>query len=1082
MTSAVLRSGEKFRLNYVPTEFGVSYEVYLKDGDNLTPAGAEEKFSLNSIFGLRRATATVNRWFSVDVTAPEGYYARVYIGASNLFQPSQVPADQEKFPQEEGYGSNRLGEDVSWKDKDESAKNAGGIVDTGQATPQFFSRSGTYASGRPGSAQSDQKVCVVLEKRQLSEYQFNVDYFTKARTGDAVNSTKMFNEGDPQIAMNGDGTMNGQWSFTTKLTSGMYHVELRSLEINGISLNIPYIETPSADTVGATAQETTTLPSGAKVTLKVTAVDLDTPTGRYQRKYDLTVENCSRDIYLTYGTLINDMSGYREVVLSELSGVEVQLWANQHNENYYKWRDNTEGNSLRCGQQYNFAYMYTNKNMDTAQNGNQYPHDTESDNPYEGNVRFRLKEGYAWATNDGKGVWDAIRFVNKSGLKEQTFTEDDVLGPDSAGWYYVTLTDQNTANNSINLLRIEAQMEQYEIHYADGKDSPMNEGLSDLLSGGASVRNMPVFQDGASAYTTTDDNYGRYYSISDTTGGYSGFASYDRITISGRSPSIRGAERPATFRCWVVTDADGNPLDQKGQKITGTGDLSNQYQKIYPADMCGLENLISGAELIDEAKQNYAIYLTAWWELPANDFSYYVTYNRTEADGTQVTRFTGDIAYQGGSAVMKRETYSGAQSVNLVLDTAQAGGPDEWLKEPQNIWYKYDTTKNGSRNHAGQFYWAGVQNEGEMDVWFISSLGHLDVKKTVQGASDPDTEFPFAIAFTLPADDGNTQGNEANYFGTGSYTVSYTLDDGKGGGGTSQLSLQKRGSEYTGTLKLKDGQTASFALPAGTSYTIEEQLDDLDYETQDPKRNGSVLPNTKKEEAYVNRPANRTGTLIVQKRLAGASSAAPGEGFLFYVTFEPPQKAADYFDKKDQPGAWEVSGTKKTTEEPIGKTETVSLEKQGDEYRGSFRLSAGESIAFVLPPDTKWHLTEQPSPSFVSSIGNGVSGSMGRTEKTVDVINMLRSADSGESSGGGKRFGGLPNPEKTLNIGTTAANPALTQGPQDAVNAHDEAGEQAARNAATGDTARPVFWAFLAVAGLLVLGIERYRQKNFKKR
>lgn len=42
---------------------------------------------------------------------------------------------------------------------------------------------GTYASGAPGSAQSDQKMCMALEQRQPGGYELNVDYITKARRG-----------------------------------------------------------------------------------------------------------------------------------------------------------------------------------------------------------------------------------------------------------------------------------------------------------------------------------------------------------------------------------------------------------------------------------------------------------------------------------------------------------------------------------------------------------------------------------------------------------------------------------------------------------------------------------------------------------------------------------------------------------------------------------------------------------------------------------------------------------------------------------------------------------------------------------
>ena len=726
-----------FEVRYVPEEYKVNYEVYV---DNVKKDDNDPQFGLDAVFGQRRVSETVDKWFGADVTIPAGYTARVYIGNTEDFSTQQYINDQ-KYPEEENYGNYPLGQDVVYtaQDRDITINSAGG--------PGFFSLTGTYLSGEKDSATADQTVRVEVTKRTAESVEFYPNHWMNStevdRTGAPLNENvvRATTTSGPTRTANDDGTYDLTWSFTTTdQFTGNVHFELRSLSINGQSMAIPYIDEVTTEAV----TEETVLPSGAKVEIGVTATQ---GTGGIVRAYTVTIKGMQRRAVITGGSLNNDADSYHEVVIEKIFGVDFQMWKSSNSNNTdYAWRDVHEATSLRTEEPNYADFQYTNNNHTNG--GNQ-------DQP-QGNIRFKLQEGYEWSNNN---VYNdgGIKFEEKTGEDSQTFSANNgtvIYGPDDDGWYYTTLNSVG----SVGVLSIQSTPMQYVVAYLNGNTDnyELNKGNTTGITN-EEITSMPEFNNGELGFPNYfDANHGNYYSLGSPTGNYGGMDTHGSIVIYGDSPSST-SERPPVFKGWVVTDRDGNALKYTDGSFAGpnvTTTNPEEYYILQPGDEVSLRVINDAGRLYDGDNRNYAIYLTALWNPGAEPYSYYVTLNYTDANGEEHQRVQGrdleaqhfsqeevdadaDGAKEGYTTneyyIAKRETYfklGDADGLSVVVDP-YADNLLNFFDSTIGHWYTYDKSKNGSDSHKGEFYWDEIKNGGEVDVWLIAAYGTLRINKTV---------------------------------------------------------------------------------------------------------------------------------------------------------------------------------------------------------------------------------------------------------------------------------------------------------------------------------------------------------------
>ncbi len=791
--------------------------------------------------------------------------------------------------------------------------------------PGFYSLNGTYKSGNPGEILANETVCVVLEQRPASDYNFHLDYLGAASSGNSVNKTKWFNfnpmtlsidsfeefTNTDSVNLTANATNKSTFDCTITLilrnNGQSTHYEMRSLSLNGASLNVPYLPDPATlidlkgnytkgDQAANQVKATTTLPMGSEVTITVepyligtTEVDGlngGTVANVRQRKYTIEVKNAARDIVFDHGTFVSATNNnYREVNIAKLYGVDCEWYrkaqgSDSNADSGYAWCEASQATSARAaGDNNTYGFNYSTV---SDSSGEQYSTSDEPTTPH-GNVRFKLSPGYNWTGGKVYGTADnpTVSYVEEHATgptAANTFSAEkgNIQGPDSAGWYYITLSDPYTGTSGqstvshIGYLSIEAQAMQYQISYLDGADAT---ALNPNFPSGVDVSGMPTFrvldENGAETAATshTDTNRGKSYSMGSAAGSYSGSIASDQVAVAGQSPSAPD-ERPISFEGWVVTDGQGKPIP--GVK---KGTVENPLQ---PNDLVSLSDIFAYASCDDLDTQNYTIYLTAKWNTSVAKFSYYVTFNEKDTAGTATTRFgvPGSEPMPAelgtGDYVLKREVYTNAESVNVVFESTALAEPiagtstspvDRYLAA--NPWYQFDMsgTKNGSTGHEGEFYWENVTNNGEIPIWFESNLGRVTVKKTVEGHAAPGEMFKFNVEFTLPSENASgTLGDETKFFGDGSNykvtclvtskdvlepeerTFALTLDDGV----------------YKGVIELADGETATIDLPNGTKYSIDEQ-ESSNYDVTQPS--GGAPPNATVAKMTVSGPYEFTNAL-----------------------------------------------------------------------------------------------------------------------------------------------------------------------------------------------------------------------------
>ena len=879
MTHIVLSGPDRYagtphpiEVRYVPEEYQVSYEVYIGD-DKQNPD--DTTYGLDKIFGRDRPSSTVDWDYSFRVSVPAGFEGEVKVADDETAEEGKTIYPQ-SCDGKSGYGDFDLGVEVKYKARTDGSSQIGAQIDTDASdAPAFFSLNGTYHPTAAEKATGDQHVRVILRQKEKVTFDptfwlasVNIDsQIENVQVRDKVilERSSLTSTPPPEGQSGGwigtNGLFNYQWAFTAVHPyPDVWKVD--ALEINGTGLTVPLTEDRNRK-----GEKTTSFPSGMKVTLTYNR------SGISYYPYTLKIENIDRNIVITGGGLVNDKAF--ESVPTELTGVQAEYW------NGTTWTPLVQSKPVS-----KTSFQISSGQVDIDHFG--------------ANLRFKLLEGYGWpGNNPDKAVTVSINTIYSAGTKSST------QGPDANGYYYMTLNASsywsNRYNNMTYLLSIKAVPKKYSVIYLDGTSAGINSEANV-----ETVTNMPRFNSGPAE----DTNNGLYYSS------IPGAGVSNTVLINGTIPvntDWKNGTSEAEFHGWVLTDKTGKPYGWDGNSfIADTQDeLPDQYPIFTPNSLAELEKLCQCAEETNSTTQTYKIYLTALWSAGAPDYGYYVTFNYIDEAGETHTRADPGVSgiaasafskadnidgsgtdYRPGQYYMERESnYYRLEPMDGLSVVFDPGSAEASILHDRYLWYRFDADRSGS---GGEYYWEKVRNGGEVAVWMISTLGRLDISKTL---SNPDfaeggEDYMFNVSFTLPgADIPESVGNEAEFFGGGSsHTVDFIIRGPEGAQSAGSIELTLEDGTYTGELQLKHGQTASIPLPAGTTYTVTETpgtgyilegVTGSGTGTEDGTgQSGGITANTVSSAAFTNAC---TGTLTVSKTVAG-NAGDTGREFHFTVT------------------------------------------------------------------------------------------------------------------------------------------------------------------------------------------------------
>ena len=391
-------------------------------------------------------------------------------------------------------------------------------------------------------------------------------------------------------------------------------------------------------------------------------------------------------------------------------------------------------------------------------------------------------------------------------------------------WYYASLNKLpylKSAAAKNTYLRFEAVPRTYELRYLsgaateDGKTVGIGPNSQYDQYGFNNVFNL---KENTMPYYDNDANVAPYY-IDSTL--------YSKADAKGLEPSfhiykgepedngniVANDKVYYTFQYWVLTDKDGNPVDEDGKQIicVGTGkngevtddDIAawqDQFIKFFPSDSIALDSFDKiieatgksedGEDVVtfDQENQKFIFYLTACWSSEAiKPYTSYITVN-TRADVDNGS--TNTVPWFGGEwyAVNERRTATdkeledklvalirAAYSRTSYLDAAAAGGSvadgvtvtidkdklTEFMAElakenDKYLWYTFDDEQNGwDEDHkidSGTYTWLRVKDKQEVPVWFLYTLGGVKVNTDINGYDQP---LPYKLTLTLPTYEGN---------------------------------------------------------------------------------------------------------------------------------------------------------------------------------------------------------------------------------------------------------------------------------------------------------------------------------------
>ena len=838
--SAVLGENVKISVNYLPVEYNITYVVEV-DGTVVlsettdTWAGGPNGFkNLDGFFGSRRAAVTTDQWFGVDVTIPMGFYGHVFLNGTEVT----------------GSDTNYLGEDQVYRWQTGNVSRTSG--------PDFFTLSGSYVSGDSSDVRvnTDQTVTLKLTKR--TDYNDCPTLNPMAITGKLGSANNCPLNNNNSFTPIRSGT-TWQLTLTETRISGATSYMMDSLEINGESINIPFL-----NSANGRAELKTSLSTGEEVIVAVTTDGgtLVNGTRYYHRTYSITVNNALRNVNITAisFTAFSSSAGTNPTfTMQTVTGAYVYYFRSDLGTGSGSWIALNQNDS-RVG------YTFTPTNsaaLPEGAVGAVYP----ASGSY--NLMFKAKDGYGWTkanNNDDPGSNITFGLNNPEGNELAGNLTNITYGGN--GWYFAYLTQPSAQNvTDTYYLSIIAQALRYQVEYQDGLNSHIN---SDTLTNMLTVEADTVPQ-----LNTNNDHY---YTVPGNTNEYDS----NSVTLDPDSPVATSSStgQDVAFQGWVVVNSDGYPIDADGNVIQPESNgryNAASLQILWPGSVVTVEYINGGATLVDADNRIYSIYLAAWWVEHSDEFTYYVTLHKTDSQGNTtnylkpVNGKTGaelnGITMPGGNIAAGEyyDTLSGLGAYinrDIIFSSGDAVVRN-WLK--WNPCYKLDNTKNPVLSGSpDSFYYSSVSPNGEIAVWFVSTLGDLTVSKTVEGGADTETEFTIYVSFTLPENDSDTAVDESHYFGTEApYKV--TTTDGK------TIDITEENGVYTAVLTLKHDESVTFELPDGTGYTVTEEDVTPTY-LQPEKIIGSVTAGTTVYAEVVNAPGG--GVLIEKSQTVNGTDAS----------------------------------------------------------------------------------------------------------------------------------------------------------------------------------------------------------------
>lgn len=673
----------------------------------------------------------------------------------------------------------------------------------------------------------------------------------------------------------GDGTYNWQYTFQTNSPGQNFILDV--LEINGVSLKIPFSpkyvasshngEEKQGTASGNTSYVTeTTLANGAIVRLEYLVA-----FGNTQRVYRLTVTGAKSNVNITGMNLMMYNTGAAEFSVYNLTGVYAPQEGNTSQLNtvvdYFDKAEKT----------WKVAPI-ANVIVDLIDYG-------DANTDFGGaNIRFKTMDGYGSPyyifesrlggaidgqtsvvefNEDGTAANqnDVIKFsdLNGGNLQKGYVYYDDT---NNDGWYYIRLTGQS--NYKIALLTIVARPARYVLHYIPGVIVDEDTGETRM------PKDMPTFDHYDICHESFneeyDDNNGYYYNL---------FSNNIAKLPTNDSGLIRpyDPEDKYVFKDWVAVDEFDVPILVDGKEFHF---LSNSI------DITGLyEYAVLNDELGGSEMDIYVIRLMPTWEKVQNPYRYNVVLNWVDSQGIinevnfsqywkQVLTESPDngelYVYLNKEAkpllewIADHPTYTFWDDVNNAADIPE-GAAEQTIRESLDKYFKIDLGYDKPANYEeivaallkldfggaldgegnsipdnapdfvriGNNHFVVKQNNGTISIWMYENKGGLVFHKDVQGESFIcEDEFYFTVTQVLVGEndtllDGeykaypetayDENGKERRVSDDDAWTVKFI-------NGAIE-SIIKDNVNYGTYFILKDGEGIYLYVPAGT-YTVAE--------------------------------------------------------------------------------------------------------------------------------------------------------------------------------------------------------------------------------------------------------------------
>ena len=573
LAAMVLGENEKITLHYEVSRDTYEIEYQVQGGE---PGDATD---VDDIYGTDHPT-TVKEGddYAFRVNIPRGYIATVSVN---------------------GVKQGELGVEPTYKVDNPNAGQGSVIsADTSGDKPAELILSGIYEIENVTEMQT---VTVTLTRR--NQYNFSASLWTKTKY---ANGRADFGNVEATYRADQLESNSGEqvWIFTTNTSGAKWMLD--SLQINGTKLNIPYQQGRSAET---------TLPSGTIVRLTYVS------NNNNRRTYSVSVSNCYENITVTGGNL--NSVDWHEIILDRLTGVNFQINDREGDSPSWSSMEQSEPFSVGTpgtgGVNYWFQGTWEKGHYDTQVVP--WPPFYEkvwvvdSSETIEKGLRFSLLPGYVNPTIT-YGTLNGIEDGDLNNLVVNYPDQPEVDPETGQSWYYFDVKGQGSDDtNKQTLLRVEAQVGQYEVTYNQGTWAVNDENEEETVAG------LPT--DGES-YNIIDNN---------------------QILISNQIPVDTTGNN--TFEYWTLDgyEEDGKPIP------------------IYPNELLNLEDIAGYANKVDGI--NYRLPLQAHWtdSQQAEQISYTINLILKDENGNKRTVSTQNPQAPKGSIVIIQKDAEEIQSV-----------------------------------------------------------------------------------------------------------------------------------------------------------------------------------------------------------------------------------------------------------------------------------------------------------------------------------------------------------------------------------------------------------------------------------